>query len=333
MPEVKYISRGKNVGQLRNYVFDKNTLPILEVEPGEKFAAETEDAFNGMLREDPSRLHPRDTRPYSAKVPGWHNPVCGPIYVKGIEVGDVLVVNIEKIENILTGTTATLPGAHHFAGLHDWEECDEMYTGIIENVERKGTWKYGTHSYTWDLKPFIGTIATAPEFEVLSSVPTSFGSAPACGGNMDCRDVKEGTKVYLQSFNKGGLLFFGDVHASQGDGEVTGVANEVAAEITLSCEVIKNKTLNNVRLETPESLISVYCYRPIEEGIRQALKDLILWLEEDYGMAKREAYTLASICPEFRINIYQVCSGLGRIMTTAGVEFPKKMLPKWKTEG
>ena len=145
---------------------------------------------------------------------------------------------------------------------------------------------------------------------------------------MDCQDIKEGTKVYLQSFNKGGLLFFGDVHASQGDGEVTGIANEVAAEVTLSCDVVKNKHLNNVRLETPESLISVYCYRPMEEAVRQAVRDLILWLEEDYGMSKREAYMLASICPEFRIRVYQDCTGLGRLMITVGAELAKKMLPE-----
>ena len=64
MPEFKYVPREKNVGQLRNYVFNKNTPPILEVEPGEKFVAETEDAVNGILRKDPSKLHPRDTAPY-----------------------------------------------------------------------------------------------------------------------------------------------------------------------------------------------------------------------------------------------------------------------------
>ena len=58
------------------------------------------------------------------------------------------------------------------------------------------------------------------------------------------------------------------------------------------------------------------------------LKDLILWLEEDYGMTKREAYTLASICPEFKVNVYQLCEELGRIMITVGAELPKKMLPK-----
>jgi acetamidase/formamidase len=324
---LKRVPRDSNVGQLRNYVFDKNTPPILEVEPGEQFAAETEDALSGMLREDPTKLHPRDTVPYSTKVPGWHNPVCGPVYVKGAEPGDVLVVNVHKIDNILTGVTCTLPQMHHFAGLHGWEDCDQMYTGIIENRDRKATWKYDTHTYRWNLRPFLGTIATAPEFEVLSSVPTSFGSAPACGGNMDCCDVREGAQVHLQSFNEGGLLFFGDVHGSQGDGEVTGVANEAAAEVTLSCDVIKRKALNNVRIETPESLVSVYCYRPMEEAFRRALQDLITWLHDEYGLAKREAYVLMSICPDFKLKAYQVCTGLGRIMTTAGAQFPKEMLP------
>jgi len=326
----QYVSREKNVGQLRNYAFDRNTPPALKVRLGESFTIATEDALDGVLREHPEKLHPRDTAPYSLMTPGWYNPLCGPVYVEGVDAGDVLVVTIEKIDKMLTGVTATMPGAHHFAGLRGWEDCDEMYTGIIknDNSARRGTWSYGAHNYSWDLKPFMGTIATAPQWEVLSSVPTSFGSAAAQGGNMDCLDVREGTKVFLQSFNEGGLLFIGDMHASQGDGEVTAVANEVAGEVTLHCDVIKGKTLSNVRLDTPESLISVYCWRPTEEAIRLALKDLILWLEEDYGMAKREAFVLASICPEFRLNVYQVCTGVGRIMTTVGVEMPKTLLPK-----
>jgi acetamidase/formamidase len=327
MSELKRIPREKNFGELRHYVLDKNIPPILEVEPGERFICEVEDSWNGVLRDNPTKLCPRDTTPYSAKVPAWENPLCGPIYVKGVETGDVLVVSIEKIDKILNGAVTTEPGSHTFTGLRDWEECDDMYTGIIENTDGKAVWKYGKHTYTWELKPFLGTIATAPQFEVLSALATNFGSALASGGNLDCRDVRAGAKIYLQSFNKGGLLSFGDLHASQGDGEVCSVANEAAGEVTLSCEVIKNKTLNNVRLETPESLISVCCYRPIEEAIKQALKDLILWLEENYNVTKREAYLLSSICPGFRINIYQCCANLGRLMTTVGAEFPRGMLP------
>ncbi len=326
--ETKFIQRERNWGQLRNYTFDKNTPPVLEVELGEKFSAETQDTYNGVLREDPSRLQPRDMRPYTDRTPVWYNPVCGPIFVRGVDAGDILVVNIERIDSVTVGTTATIPGLHHFAGLRGWEECDEMYTGVINNVAGKGTWTYGAHAYTWDLKPFLGTIATAPDFEILATLPTSFGSALSCGGNLDCQDVREGAKIYLQSFNEGGLLFFGDMHASQGDGELCGVANEVAGTVTLSCQVIKKKRLRNVRIETPESLISVYCYRPAEEAFRQALRDLILWLEKDYGMTRREAYVLMSICPEFKLHMYQMCAGLGRLMVTVGAEFPRRMLPQ-----
>ena len=321
------ISRATNLDEIRHFTLDKNTPPALIVEPGETFVAETEDCFRGALRDRPERRYPSDMMPYSGRVPACLNPLCGPIYVKDTEPGDVLVVTIEKIGSLLNGVTCTVPDAHHFAGLRGWEECDEMCTTIIEHDNGKATWRYGEHTYNWELKPFLGTFATAPEWEVLSSLATSFGSHPAGGGNLDCRDIRAGTKVYLQSFNEGGLLYFGDMHASQGDGEVTGIADEVAGEVTLKCEVIKNKRLNNVRLETVDSLISIYCYRPIEEAIKQALKDLVLWIEEDYGMSRREAYMLSSICPDFRINIYQVCSGLGRLMTTVGCEFPKKMLP------
>jgi hypothetical protein len=45
-------------------------------------------------------------------------------------------------------------------------------------------------------------------------------------------------------------------------------------------------------------------------------------------MARRESYVLSSICPDFKIDIYQMCSGLGRLVITVGAEFLKKMLPK-----
>ena len=133
----KFVPREKNVGQLRSYVFSKNTPPILEVELGEKFVAETEDALNGLLREDPGKLHPRDTAPYSTHVPGWSNPLCGPVFVKGVEPGDVLVVNVEKMDKILVSHLCLLtPFSHQIAESRSQKNatdaaphnsCDEEY--------------------------------------------------------------------------------------------------------------------------------------------------------------------------------------------------------------
>ena len=318
---------GLNYGNQRNYCFDAGTSPVLRVQPGEMFVAETEDAYNGVLREDPGLLQPRDMGTYVKHSPFWYNPVCGPIYVEGARRGDALAVTVHSIENMSTGIVTTVPGAHHFSGLKGWEETDEMYTATVANSESESVFSYGNHSFRWRPQPFIGTIATAPEHEVLSSLPTSFGSVMASGGNLDCNAIRPGATVYLQSLNDGGLLFFGDLHASQGDGELCGVANEIAARVTLSCEVVRKKRLRNVRIDTGESLISLFCYRPMEKGFQEAVRDLILWLEEDYGFSRREAYLLMSVCPEFRLRTYQMCSGLGRLMTTAGAEFPKRLLP------
>lgn len=318
---------GLNYGSERNYCFNAGTPPVLRVQPGEMFAAETEDSYNGVLREDPGLLQPRDMGAYVKHVPFWYNPVCGPVYVEGARRGDVLAVTIHSIDNMSTGTVTTVPGAHHFTNLRGWEETDEMYTAAVANSESESVFKYGKHSFHWSPQPFIGTIATAPECEVLSSLPTSFGSVMASGGNLDCNAVGPGATVYLQCLNDGGLLFFGDLHASQGDGELCGVANEIAGRVTLSCDIVVKKRLRNVRVDTGESLISLYCYRPMEKAFQEAVRDLILWLEEDYGFSRREAYLLISVCPEFRLRTYQMCSGLGRLMTTVGAEFPLRLLP------
>lgn len=323
---MQHVPLSSNYGRAANYVFDARTPPVLRVRQGEEFTAEVQDTYNGVLRENPALLQPADMAPYTERQPFWYNPVCGPIFVEGAEKGDVLAVQILEISGVTSGTVATVPRAHHFAGLRGWEEVDEPYTGVIRNERRDCEFDYGEHRYRWPRRPFLGTMATAPEYEVLATLPTSYGSVMAAGGNLDCCSVAPGATIYLQSLNEGGLLFFGDMHASQGDGELCGVANEVSGTVRLRCDVVKRRWLRNVRVENDSSLISVCCYRPVEEAMRQAVRDMILWLEHDYGLSKRESYVLISMCPDFHLRTYQMCSGLGRLMTTAGADFPKYLL-------
>jgi len=323
---MQHVPLSQNFGHPQNYTFDARTPPVLRVRQGEEFTAEVQDTYNGVLRENPALFQPADMAPYTERQPFWYNPVCGPIYVEGAEKGDVLGVHILEICGLTAGSVATVPRAHHFAGLRGWEEVDEPFTGVVTNREQRCSFEYGGRHYSWIARPFLGTIATAPEYEVLATLPTSFGSIMAAGGNLDCCAVAPGATVYLQSMNDGGLLYFGDMHASQGDGELCGVANEVSGVVRLRCSVLKRHWLRNVRIENDESLISVYCYRPVEEAMRQAVRDLILWLERDYGLARRESYLLMSMCPDFHLRTYQMCSGLGRLMTTVGAEFPRHLL-------
>lgn len=88
----------------------------------------------------------------------------------------------------------------------------------------------------------------------------------ALGGNIDCRDIKEGATLYINCYNDGGLLFVGDVHASQADTEFTGVADETRAELTLRCDVVKNKRIRNPRIENADSIITLCSFRPLEDA-------------------------------------------------------------------
>ena len=137
--------------------------------------------------------------------------------------------------------------------------------------------------------------------------------------------MKEGTKCYLNCYHEGGLLYVGDVHASQGDTEFYGTADETRATLTLNCRVVKNKTIPFVRLEKEQSIVSLYSFRPLEDAVETAIVNLMEWMVTEYGVSERDAYMHACINPEFRINVYQMVR-LGRIQYTAGAEIPKKYL-------
>lgn len=309
----------------KEYLFRNDLPPALEVEHGESFVIETEDALSGYIR-SANVLPMKENLPLSKFTPGKGNPTGGPVYVKGAQKGDLLVVTVEKIVPDKQGCTVIFPGVGPLADSKKWVTLTEPYTHIIQHLPGpSGTTRDGkgvfTNKITWDLKPFIGTIGVAPEYEAES---TSVGQGP-WGGNLDCRDIKEGSKVYLNCYNDGGLLFVGDVHATQGDTEFYGVADETRAEVTLSCQVIKGKRIPFLRVEKPDSIVSLYCDKPLEAAVTSAIIALMEWMVEEYSVDAREAYMHVTINPDFRVNVYQMVA-LGRIRYTVGAEMPKKYL-------
>ena len=311
--------------QAWKYEFDHRHEPMLRVTQGESFVVETNDAGSGQIRspDDAARLADLPTRQFE---PMKGNPTGGPIFVEGAERGDLLEVTIEKIVVDDQGFTSAFPGGGPLGDSHRWSEARGPWVHIIKHLPGpSGTTRDGKGVFndkiTWDLQPMIGTIAVAPEREVETS---SVGQGP-WGGNLDVRDVKEGTRVYLNSYHEGALLYAGDVHASQGDTEFYGTADETGAELTLSCRVIKNKKIPFVRLEKDESIVSLYSFRPLEDAVESAIVNLMDWMVTEYGVSQRDAYMHMCINPEFRVNVYQMVR-LGRIQYTAGAEIPRKYL-------
>lgn len=214
----------------------------------------------------------------------------------------------------------------------DWEECHGDYGHIIDHEpDPSGTTADGTGAFEidgkrweWDLNPHVGTIVTAPARGVQETA-TSQGP---WGGNLDVRHVAKGNTVYLNAFNDGGLLYLGDVHASQGDSELTVMADETKAEVTLRVDVVKDERIpGTLRVETPESIIQVDSARNAggyQNALNSCFVELMRWLVEDYGFGKREAYLHMSINPGVRAHVYQFISPAGFFV--CGVEFPKEHL-------
>jgi amidase len=135
-----------------------------------------------------------------------------------------------------------------------------------------------------------------------------------------------GNRIYMNASHAGGLLFVGDVHASQGDSELTGVANETAATVVASADVIKGRQVPGVmRIETPTALIQVDSARLSgnqDRALHNCFENMVNWLCEDFGVSRREAYLMMSVNSLVRVNVYQyVCGNF-----VCGVEFPKATL-------
>jgi len=236
------------------------------------------------------------------------------------------VVNIDEVIIDEIGVTAFVPGSGPLADSRKWDELAGPEKVIIKHLTGpSGTTKDGTAVISdrlrWKVSPFIGTIGVAPEFEIRSSL-TGQGY---WGGNMDCRDIKPGSKVFFNCYNDGGLLFIGDVHASQGDTEFTGAADETRGEVHLSCDVIKGKQIPGVRIEKEGSIITLSCEKPMEEGVKTAIVDLMSWLTDEYGFTQKEAYLTTTLNPDFRVNVYQMVK-IDDLRYTVGAELPKKYL-------
>jgi len=311
------------------YVFSNKFEPLLKVGPGEEFLVETEDAFEGKIR-DKTQLPVASLLPGLHRSPPYLNPLCGPIYIEGAERGDILVVSIHDIEPQDQGVSVIIEGFGPLADSATWSECRGPFTRIL-SYERgpSGKFKDGRITFndrlSWPMAPFMGCIGTAPDFEEISSLvgPYDGQAVGAFGGNWDSREVREGNRIQLPVYNEGALLYLGDMHASQGDAEWTGVAVETRGELKVSCELIKQKQIRYPRIETRTSIIQVNNGRPLERSISQAWIWMMEWLVNEYNFSKIDAHQFISCCPDARINVYQM---IPENWYTVGVEIPKRYL-------
>jgi acetamidase/formamidase len=312
--------------QARKYAFDWEDEPLLRVQCGEVFEVETYDASTGYFKTADDKAIPR-RRPGFDRSPPLANPLGGPVFVVGAQRGDTLVVDIESITVDDYSWIAVGPRRGPLGESTRWPELSSDYTTKVfrHTPGPSGTTRDGTLHFSerisWPITPFIGTLGVAPDREVV----TSLDGQGEWGGNLDVRDVAPGNRIFLPVFHPGGRFYLGDIHASQGDTEFTGTAAETQATVRLKLDVLRGQRVPWMRVEKPASLVSVYAYRPLEVAVETATINLMDWLITGYSFSPTDAYCLVSTCPDFRINIYQMCR-LGKLNYVAGAEIPKKYL-------
>ena len=264
--------------------------PVLKIAPGDRVVTKTIDA-RGFDAED-------------QKVGERPNPQTGPFYVEGAEPGDVLVVRFEKIEpsratawssSVLAPYTADPAFLRHEAEREQTTETWEI--DKERGVAKVASGAIQPSGIEVPLRPMLGCVAVAPARKeaVATSTPGAFG------GNMDYNGMLVGTTLMLPVSEPGALLFVGDGHARQGDGEVVGNALEVSMDVEFTVDLIKDQEIGWPRLETDEHLMAIGSARPLLQALQHATTELQRWLTSDYGFDERGSSLLMGHALEYDI--------------------------------
>lgn len=293
---------------------------VMRLKPGTILESWTEDCYDGSVKS------PTDIPSKVAPI-GRDNPQTGPFYIEGARPGDTIAVHVLDLQpsrdyaisshypgfGALTGT--------EYTALLNPPLPERMWWYTVDRQKGTATTKLGTRSFTIPIRPFLGCIATAPQRNEARWTVTP----EAYGGNMDAYQITRGSTVYLPVNVEGGLLQFGDGHLAQGEGEIIGTALEAAMDVKLKIQLIQGQTIAWPRIENDDYIMATGSYRPLEDALRIAYKELVQWLVQDYGFEMMDAYQLCSQAGE--VDVVQVVDP----NYTVVAKIHKKWLPQVST--
>ena len=231
------------------------------------------------------------------------NPQTGPFYIEDAEPGDTLAVRFDRLwPNRRVGRTSTIiaPNVvdpHYVSQMPDeyiqaeWELDLEKGTATLIKPETK------LGRITLPLEPMLGCFGVAPPRGQTISTATS----STHGGNMDYRGFVSGVTVYFPVFVPGALLFMGDGHAVQGDGEIVGTGIEVSFDVQFTVRLLKGKRINWPRAENEGYIMTAGNARPLDQALQHSTTEMIRWLQEDFSLDARATHILLGQCVEYDV--------------------------------
>jgi len=289
---------------------DPKESPKLTVDSGDIVAVETMMHSHDKVR--PGITMDEIVALRRANPGGGPHSMTGPIYVNGAEPGDVMEIRIVKIVPKAFGINFNLPGKD-FPTIGAL--APEMPDGFIKFFtldlkKRQAEFKPGI---TLDLRPFPGTLAVG--IDPNDPSPRKGGStdsmAPVStlrpwknGSNMDINELQEGATIFIPIFLKGGLVWTGDSHCRQGNGEVNLTALECSyREIAMQLMVRKDLKLEWPRVETKTHWIAMGFDEDLNKAMVNAVREAVDFLEQQkvVPMSRYEAYSLASMAADCRV--------------------------------
>lgn len=258
--------------------FDSSQSPVLTINPGDSVAIETMAASDNQVV--PGTTAEQILQMKNAVADRGPHTLTGPIFVNGAEPGDVLKIHFNKIVPRSYASNDIMPGK----GLFPNEFPNPYVKYFYLDVKNKRM--QFAPGIVVPLAPFPGIIAVA------RAQPGKYDSIPPgpFGGNLDLREMTEGTTIYLPVFMKGGLIWTGDSHAGQGNGEIDLTAIETAfAEFNITVDLIKQKPLSWPRVETPTAWIAMGYDTDLNKALDILKEETTKLIMEQHNVPREQA--------------------------------------------
>ncbi len=259
------------------YYLDPATPPAITVESGEELVVETWDAFEGIR--DPEVLEAKSLK----------GPAIGPIYVNGATPGDALRVDFISVTPKEGPAHMVMPGRGFLE-----EDFTEAYPTVMEI---QGGDLVLPNGIRLPMMPSMGLVATTPTY-----VQSTASDSGPYGGDIDMKELVEGSSLFLPVFVEGGLLALGDCHAVVGDGAVAGTGAECSSDTHIRVSVEKGMGIAFPRAITPDYFVVLSHSDDLGTAMKQAVRYMVDFLVDEKGMTPYDAYTLCSLAGDVRVS-------------------------------
>ena len=282
-------------------MFDASYPPVMTVNSGDTVVLEC--VSGGTESMPPSEMGlpipPALQAIQAANLPrmGGHI-LTGPVAVHGAEPGDMLEVHVDKIE---FGAEWGFCGFRPLLGTLPEDFPERYITHIpIDRAKRVCKLPWGTEL---PLAPFFGVMGVAP--------PPQYGTLSSKeprehGGNLDNKELGEGSTLFLPVHVPGANFSAGDGHGVQGDGEVCINALEICLTGTFTLTLhkgggAKNPLLRFPRGESATHFITMGMNEDLDVAMKQALREMIAFICSRTNLSREQAYTFCSLAVDFHV--------------------------------